>query len=230
MKNTWASGAIELLQHADSHISLESAFDRRIAFISIDNAIETMIRVFLSLPKSKSKITVSRKEIEEAENSFPKLLALFWNQVGTRLPGLDDSDIEHYHRIRNKLYHDGTGLTVDEGYLRAYRAIASVMLQTLFGVETITLRPGASLENLVVLWNQLENSLKKKLESAGIDRGHTYSWEQAMRQGVLTVETIGLITELRIIRNNQVHSTVLDHKKIEYATHLAARLIKQIDG
>ena len=60
MDKTWASGAIELLRHADSHIHLDTAFDKRIAFISIDNAVETLMRTFLSLPFSKSKIKVSR--------------------------------------------------------------------------------------------------------------------------------------------------------------------------
>jgi hypothetical protein len=78
MEKTWASEAVELLRHADSHIELESAFDRRIAFISIDNSIETMIRTFLALPKSKSGISVSRKQVEEAEKSFPLLLEMFW--------------------------------------------------------------------------------------------------------------------------------------------------------
>src|SRR5271167_4567784 len=125
MEKTWASGAVELLRHADSHINLESAFDRRIAFISIDNAVETMIRTFLSLPKSKSGISVSRKQVEAAEKSFPLLLETFWRNVGSRLTGIDESDIEHYHRIRNTLYHKGTGLSVDVEYLLAYRQIAA---------------------------------------------------------------------------------------------------------
>jgi hypothetical protein len=86
MENTWASGASELLRHADSHINLDTAFDRRIAFISIDNAVETMIRVFLSLPKSKSGISIHRKQLEEAEKSFPLLLEMFWNNVAHASP------------------------------------------------------------------------------------------------------------------------------------------------
>ena len=58
MKATWASGSIELLKHADSHIDLDTAFDKRIAFISIDNCVETIIRTYISLPKSKSGIKV----------------------------------------------------------------------------------------------------------------------------------------------------------------------------
>ena len=31
--------------------------------------------------------------------------------------GIDEADVEHYHRIRNTLYHNGTGLSVDDEYL-----------------------------------------------------------------------------------------------------------------
>jgi hypothetical protein len=34
MESTWASGASELLRHADSHINLDTAFDKRIAVTS----------------------------------------------------------------------------------------------------------------------------------------------------------------------------------------------------
>lgn len=229
MQATWASGAIELLRHADSHISLSSAFDRRIAFISIDNAVETMIRVFLSLPKAKSGTSVPRKDLEEAENSFPKLLALLWGHAKARLTGLDDSDIEHYHRIRNKLYHDGTGLSVDEQYLLAYRQIAAVLLQRLFDVALDPPTPAATLEHLIVLWNQLETALKDRMEAAGIDGGNTYKWEKAVKQGLFTMDFVTSLTELRMIRNKQVHSTMLDPEQINFAVGLAGRLLREID-
>ena len=129
MKSTWASGAIELLKHADSHIDLSTAFDKRIAFISIDNCVETIIRTYISLPNAKSGIKVKKQELDEAGNSFPKLLSLLFKYTPEKLVGIDEVDIEHYHRIRNKLYHDGTGLSVDVEYLIAYRGIAGVLLK-----------------------------------------------------------------------------------------------------
>lgn len=71
---------------------------------------------------------IPRKDVEAVENSFPGLTQLFWQYVKDRLSGIDDADIEHYHRIRNKLYHDGTGLSVDEQYLLAYRQIAVLLI------------------------------------------------------------------------------------------------------
>ena len=69
------------------------------------------------------------------ENSFPGLFGLLWQHAGSRLTGIDDADIEHYHRIRNKLYHDGIGPSVDEQYLLAYRQIAVLILRNLFAVD-----------------------------------------------------------------------------------------------
>ena len=135
MEETWASGSLELLRHADSHIQLDTAFDSRIAFISVDNSVETSIRTFLSLPERISGVKFQRKEVDEAGNSFPKMVELIFSKAWSKLTGLDDGDIEHYHRIRNQLYHNGTGLGVDRRYLGAYRQIAAVLLNNLFGVE-----------------------------------------------------------------------------------------------
>lgn len=226
IRDTWASGAIELLRHADSHINLESAFDRRIAFISIDNSVETAIRAFLSLPKSKSGVTISRKDIDAVENSFPGLLALLWARAAGNLTGIDSADIEHYHRIRNKLYHDGTGLSVDVQYLMAYRQIAALLLRNLFGIDLGDPKPAPTLERLILLWNRIEETLSKLLKAKGVDRGSTHQWEEAMAAGALTMDDINALTELRLIRNRQVHSSSLDSKQVEYAVRAAETLLE----
>ena len=228
MEHTWASGAIELLRHADSHINLETAFDRRIAFISIDNSVETSVRTFLSLPKAKSGVSVPWKDLDSVENSFPGLLSLLWTHAGLRLTGIDEADIEHYHRIRNKLYHDGTGLSVDEQYLLAYRQIAVLMLKNLFGIDLGEPKPAPTLERLIVLWNQIEEAFNALLKKRGIDRGRTFFWKEAKVSGVLDQKDIEALTELRMIRNKQVHSSLLDHKQVGYAVGLAEALLAKL--
>lgn len=228
MEHTWASGAIELLRHADSHIHLETAFDRRIAFISIDNSVETLIRTFLALPPSKSGIKVPRKDVDAVENSLPGLLSLLWQHAGSRLTGIDEADIEHYHRIRNKLYHDGTGLSVDEQYLLAYRQIAVLLLKNLFSVALGDPKPAPTLERLIVLWNKIEEAFNRKLKKAGIER-HTFYREEAVQSGVLSQEDISNLTELRMLRNKQVHSSTLERKQVEYAVDVAERLLSKLE-
>lgn len=227
MKNTWASGAIELLQHADSHIHLNTAFDKRIAFISLDNSVEIIIRTFLSLPTSKSGLNLTKKEIDAVENSFPGLLALLWSKARERLMGIDEFDIEHYHRIRNKLYHDGTGLSVDEQYLYAYRQIAVLLLKNLFNIVLDEPKPAPSLERLILLWNQIEGQLEVSLLKHGIER-HTYMWEEGINKGLFNKQIVQDLTELRMIRNKQVHSTSIDLKQIEYAVEMAEKILGRL--
>ena len=232
MKHTWASGAVELLEHADSHIKLESAFDKRIAFISIDNSTGTAIRTFISLPYSRSGVKFHQNEIGEARNSFPKLVGLVFKYAADRVVGLDDGDIEHYHRIRNQLYHEGTGLSVDEGYLNAYRQIASVLLKNLFGVAGDTPVEPASLGQLILLWNQVNSELKRRMDKEGIAYGHTYKWEMAQRAGILEMALVQDITELRMIRNRLVHSTAdeVDLERVRFGVVLGWKILRQLEG
>jgi hypothetical protein len=232
MEETWASGSLELLRHADSHIQLNTAFDSRIAFISIDNSVETSIRTFLSLPEKISGVRIQRREVEEVGNSFPKMVDLLFSKVRPKLAGLDDGDIEHYHRIRNQLYHNGTGLGVDRRYLNAYRQIAAVLLNNLFGVKADPKGAETTLENLILLFNEVETLVRKVLEDSGFDTGQTFKWEMAMRKGILEMEDIHQLTELRMIRNTQVHSTAenIDKKRIELGVEIAEKLIKKLKG
>lgn len=232
MQETWASGSLELLRHADSHIQLETAFDSRIAFISVDNSVESSIRTFLSLPEKISGIKFTQKEVDDAGNSFPKMVDLLFGKARAKLAGLDDGDIEHYHRIRNQLYHNGTGLAVDRRYLDAYRQIAAVLLNNLFGVKAERKGIEATLANLILLFNEVETLVLRLFEDSNIDTGHTYKWEMAMREGVLEMEDINQLTELRMIRNAQVHSKAenINKQRIKLGIEIAETLIKKLKG
>lgn len=227
MESTWASGAIELLRHADLHIDLKTAFDKRIAFISIDNSVETMIRSYLSLPKSKSGIKVSRKELDEAGNSFPSLLGLLSSHAADKLVGIDAADVEHYHRIRNTLYHEGTGLSVDDQYLMAYRGITGVLLQNLFGsVVGPSLAGPDTLERLIVNWNNIEQIIRERTETKGVSA--TQIWEKALAAGIADDRDLQLLGELRKARNRLVHSSSIDKEDLAHWINTSGDLLKKL--
>jgi len=227
MQSTWASGASELLRHADSHINLNTAFDKRIAFISIDNCVENIIRTCLSLPPKKSGFKVKKQELDEAGNSFPKLLSLLFQYTSEKLVGIDEADIEHYHRIRNTLYHNGTGLSVDDEYLIAYRDIAGILLNNLFDVSVApSTSESDSLGKLIINWNTIERNIKEKLEDAGVSG--TYKWEEAFALGLLEPSDIQLLTELRMARNRLVHSKEIDKEDIRYWLDVSEKFIPKI--
>ena len=125
MDGPWSEGPKELLQHAVGHIAHDGDFDRRIAMISIDNAVELMVKTFLSLPRRKLGTKgPSRKQLEEASNSFPSVLDLLEEFAGERLTGVSLDEIEWYHRIRNQLYHSGNGITVEVARVQTYLSLA----------------------------------------------------------------------------------------------------------
>jgi len=216
-----------LLRHADSHLDLNTAFDKRIAFISIDNSVETMIRAFLGLPKAKSGIRVTKQEIDEAGNIFPKLLDLIAKHAPDRLIGIDASDVEHYHRIRNTLYHEGTGLSVDDQYIRAYRGIAGVLLQNLFGATVGHSSAGPdSLERLVINWNNIERILRQGMEQAGLSTSHR--WEEEFVANLPDKNDTLLLRNLRSARNRLVHSQSVDRKEVSHWVQESERLLRKI--
>ena len=155
----WTTGPKELMDHADAHIKNNSAFDHRIAFISIDNAVELMIRTFLSIPKrARGKEGPSRKKIESAV-VFSDLIDLLEEYADDLIKGIELADIEWYHRIRNNLYHQGNGITIDKEQLISYREIARILYQNLFDIKLTSIPEGPTgifLEN----WGELENRLR----------------------------------------------------------------------
>ena len=134
----WASGPVELMNHASEHLAKGSSFDLRIALISVDNSVELAIRTYLGLPKrSRGAPGPSRQELESIKNSFPGLLDLFEKYAQQHLDGIELGDIEWYHRLRNQLYHDGNGITVEKQQVDAYYQIARILIENLYGEEGV---------------------------------------------------------------------------------------------
>jgi hypothetical protein len=172
MDGPWSEGPKELLQHAVGHIAHDGDFDRRIAMISIDNAVELMIKTFLSLPRRKLGTKgPSRKELEEASNSFPELLDLLENYAGERLTGVSLDEIEWYHRIRNQLYHSGNGITVEVARVQTYLSLAKTLFQNLFETE-LSLSAESLIQNRLGVflgkWGVFEKELIEKAKQLNL--------------------------------------------------------------
>jgi len=132
----WISGPRELLVHGIQHLDSNTGFDYRIAMISIDNSVELMIKTYLGLPKRTSKIEgITRKIFDEIISSFPNLLDGLEKFSSDKLNGIELGDIEWFHRLRNQLYHDGNGITVEKEKVQAYAEIAKILFSNLFGIE-----------------------------------------------------------------------------------------------
>jgi hypothetical protein len=101
----WASGPAEILQHGINLPQDDTDANRRLAMLSIDNAVELMIVTYLGLPKRITKLQITRKEVDEIKHRFPLMLEKLEQHASDKLLGIELGEIEWYHRLRNELYH-----------------------------------------------------------------------------------------------------------------------------
>jgi hypothetical protein len=204
--NPWTDGPRELLQHAADHLHLGGDFDRRIAMISVDNAVEIAIKTYLGLPeRARGTKGPGRKEIEAASESFPGLLEVLDRHASEKLTGVDLNDIEWYHRLRNQLYHSGNGITVEKARVEAYFQIAALLFENLFGVppriddsSAVDTKAGEFMR----LWNVFEHGLRAKLPPKDT---LAYYWKRDFLVSV-SAQAVASWEALRQFRNNLIHS------------------------
>jgi hypothetical protein len=206
VKNPWSEGPRELLQHAADHLRLGSDFDRRIAMISVDNSVELAVKTYLGLPeRARGTKGPGRRELETASESFPALLDLLGQYAADKLSGVDLSDVEWYHRLRNQLYHSGNGITVDRSRVEAYFQIGSLLFENLFGfalhiddASAVHTKTGEFLQ----LWTVFDHNLRKKLPPKD---SLAYYWKRDLINSV-SPDAAALWESLSTFRNQLVHS------------------------
>lgn len=133
----WAVGPFEMLYHAETHFLKGEDFDRRIALISFDNAIEVAITTYLALhPIQRGQRQYQRNDIETWQRNYHTKLDFFYQEVGTRnLPELvEKADIIFYHQNRNDQYHNGGAGVPELHKLEGIRQASIWIFSTLFDV------------------------------------------------------------------------------------------------
>ena len=212
-QSQWASGPAEILKHAMSLLYEESETNRRLAMLLIDNAIEQIAKTYLSLPKRITGIKISRKRLQEILESFPALLDAIEELAFEKLDGVDLGAIEWYHRLRNELYHQGMGLTVERDKVDTYAELARMLFKNLFGEDLdVPLDRkaeclGLFTQGLTELESILESLAKKVAKAQNMQR--TEFPDPAMilfNEGVISKDMYDEITYLRGIRNSFAYS------------------------
>jgi len=135
----WAYGPFELIQHAEGHLQSSTDFDKRVALISYDNAIEVAITTFLQLhPSQRGGKTFSRKDIDQWMVNYHSKLDFFEQYVKSLNLSLQVTidEIVWYHSLRNELYHSGNGMVPEERSLEGVRSAALWVFSILFDVDT----------------------------------------------------------------------------------------------
>lgn len=139
----WESGPFELLVHAETHYKDGRDFDRRMAVISYDNAIEVSIHTYLNLhPIQRLNREYANADVQRWLSNYHSMVGFFIEEVSSQ--GLshvcDEAEFVWYHRVRNGQYHTG-GATVPEGQvLEGIRDAAIWVFSVLFDLGDVEQR------------------------------------------------------------------------------------------
>lgn len=136
----WANGPFELLIHAEGHLRNGEDFDRRIALISFDNAIEVTITTYLTLHAiQRGGRNYSNDKIEKWLNNYHTKLEFLGTELSDR--GLswevDRSHIIWAHDHRNEQYHGGNKGTPEKHVLALVRKAALWIFAVLFDIADV---------------------------------------------------------------------------------------------
>jgi hypothetical protein len=145
----WTAGPFELLVHAEGHLRSGDDFDRRIALISFDNAIEVTIATYLTLhPLQRGGKTYAKADVEEWLDNYHSKLDFLDEELKARelAWAVDRSHIVWVHDHRNEQYHGGHKGTPEMNILQIVRDAALWVFSILFDVAD----PEAVLEDALI--------------------------------------------------------------------------------
>jgi hypothetical protein len=238
----WASGPAEILENGLDLLSKDSDSNRRLAMISIDNAVELIIKTYLGLPKRVTGLKIARAEYQDFSESFPKLLDAIEKYGASKLGSLDLGEIEWYHRLRNQLYHQGNGLTVERTKVEIYGQLAVALFENLFGAK-LSLSTNNShylLAEFISAWAAFERAANDLSSYYYFDentklRSTTSYANELHRNGYLSKAELAEIKELWAIRNQAVHghsfgSELLTVEKVARIKQLTKLVQERIAG
>jgi hypothetical protein len=136
----WALGPFEVILHAEMHYRNGEDFDRRIAIVGYDNAIEVAIQTYLNLhPIQRQNRTYSKVSVEQwLENYHTKIDFLIAEVTSRGVPLFcGKAEFVWYHEVRNGQYHAG-GATIPQGReLLGIRNAAVWVFGVLFDVADV---------------------------------------------------------------------------------------------
>ncbi|WP_146537634.1 hypothetical protein [Rubripirellula reticaptiva] len=137
------------------------------------------------------------------------------NHALDKLDGINLGEIEWYHRLRNELYHQGNGLTVERDKVEIYAELANLLFENLFGFKLI--EPGDDrtrlLGEFMSAWIDLERMIAQS--PTANPRNTPLGLIQSLRQSdVISDAELSELDNIRQIRNSVIHGSEDYHRLI----------------
>lgn len=135
----WIYSLLELMKHAEEHRQANGEFDKRIALIGYDNAIEVSISTYLQLhPTQREGASYPNELVNKWLANYHSLLDFFFDEFMKTLgqkPPIAKQNVIYYHNLRNDLYHEGKSFVPTERAIENARKAALYIFSTLFKVK-----------------------------------------------------------------------------------------------
>jgi hypothetical protein len=136
----WMKAAFELIVHAETHLREAGDFDRRIAHIGFDNAIEVAISTYLGLkPIQRNNQQYEREDIKKWTLNYHTKLDFLEQEAQRRGRALQvpNDEVIFYHEIRNDQYHAGGPSIPAAEHLACLRRAALDTFSILFDINDV---------------------------------------------------------------------------------------------
>jgi len=136
-QHPWQIGATELIEFALDNMQKGGDFDRRLSYLILDVGVETLLKTYLTLPESVTQFQIKRSDRYIAvDGNFHDLLRGVQSANPKKASSINFSHIEHYHNLRNTLYHQGNQVaTVPMNQLDGYARLAVNLLKIYLEVD-----------------------------------------------------------------------------------------------
>ncbi len=139
----WARGPFEVIVDAEMHRLNGEDYDRRLALIGFDNAIEISITIYINLhPLQRNGVQYNRQNTENWLSNFHRKLEFFYDTFlpsQGKHPRVPRENLIWYHRNRNGLYHGDVIGVPDIETLQGAREAAFWIFCELFETDHSTL-------------------------------------------------------------------------------------------
>lgn len=134
----WAYGPAELLLDAELRLQKAEDFDRRMALIMFDNAIEITISTYLKLhPIQRGNRSFTKDDLSRWLKDYHTKVEFFFQEASDRQCEIlcPQDEVIWFHRVRNDQYHEGSPTIPQSRELQGIRKAAFWIFAVLFNYE-----------------------------------------------------------------------------------------------
>jgi hypothetical protein len=120
----WQAMPSQIISLSLIHAKKNTDFDHQLAFLLLDVGVESALKTYL----------INKKQDVE-KIGFPDLLNRVGDEISKEKLQIPLDEIEYFHKIRNKLYHQGDGIKPTGENLEKYAELAKILLKVLLDID-----------------------------------------------------------------------------------------------